>query len=65
MAEVSQLYNLYIKMTTLSSITDCVLFVDMPNLGGGTTFFVNSLISHFKVVNLKASRFWGSYTILG
>ena len=46
-------------MTTLSSITDCVLFVDMPNLGGGTTFFVNSLISHFspKTTFLVARNF--------
>ena len=46
-------------MATLSSITDCILFVDMPNLGGGTTFFVNSLISHYspKTTFLVARNF--------
>ena len=46
---------------SLSSLSSCILFIDMPNLGGGTTFFVNSIISKYsgKTTFLIARNFNG------
>jgi hypothetical protein len=48
-------------MTSLANLSDCILFIDMPNLGGGTTFFVKSLISHYSANTtfLVARVFYG------
>jgi len=43
MSSISRISNI----SSLSDISECILFIDMPNLGGGTTFFVNSIISRY------------------
>jgi putative colanic acid biosynthesis glycosyltransferase len=49
------------EISEISKISNCILFVDMPNLGGGTTFFVNSIISRYspKTTFLVARNFNG------
>ena len=37
-----------ISLDTFNNINNFILIIDFPNLGGGTTIFLNSIISHYK-----------------
>ena len=36
----------------IDNIDQFILIVDFPNFGGGTTFFINSIVSHYKLRNI-------------
>ena len=41
-------FNNLILIDSIDSYKNNILIIDMPNLGGGTTFFINSIVSKYK-----------------